>query len=536
MPKLKNKCSVIMTAMYRLVLVLFLWLCCTLTLAAEQKPVSVPDTPKDFSASAAHNWHSQLPTFTLTAAVPRARTGKVWVRKAPEGLLIAGQVDGAAPEFPSSADALMSKDHVEIWLAQQPYPEFPVMGWGNQFGEIQLPQGRNSCAEEKESNVGDVNICQEWAKSQNAYRIQLKRLFVRQWQLSPQAAVETFATAAYRAIGNESRAGQRPVNVAEPLKPAGAPALKTQPNPSGGYDFETLVPWNLFPPSSQASLQDLYLLVEVFNAAPPDERSGPYSSTAPGRGYADFASFNHIRLEHPRQFTITPCDYPAVGANFFDQPAKGYFLPTSEGAISKTFILQNHFEGYAYNATGFSPEVALTSFFWKKLEENTFVCGPLARLAASGKSADIVEKTEQGPHQVAISKDSFDVLALPDNSLLLRNGPRVAHYNFGAGQCGACPRAELEIYSIQQPANDQHAKAVNVLSIYQLVGNELDDADIQFSKDWNRVEVYRHKSRSPENTWDDESYCRKDISYEKCGTAKKKPPQPRSLKLYKSQN
>jgi hypothetical protein len=125
---------------------------------------------------------------------------------------------------------------------------------------------------------------------------------------------------------------------------------------------------------------------------------------------------------------------------------------------------------------------------------------------------------------------------LPGSSLLLRNGPRVAHSKFGSGQCGACPRAELEIYSIQQPAKDQHANAVNVLSLYELVGNELDDADIQFSKDWSRVEVYRHKSSPPENTWNDESYCRKDTSYEKCGTAKKKPPQPRTLKLYKSQN
>ncbi len=453
--KLKNKCSVIMTAMYRLPL--FLWLCCTLALAAEQTPVNVPDAAKDFAASAVHNWRNQPPTFTLTAAVPGARAGRVWVRKTHEGLVIAGEVDGAPPEFPSTADALISKDHVEIWLAQQPSPELPVMGWGNQFGEIQLPQGRNSCAEGgKESNVGDVNLCQEWAKVQNAYRIQLKRLFARQWQLSPQVTVETFATAAYRAIGDESRAGRRTTNVAELLKPSGVPALKAQPNPSGGYDFETLISWDLFPPSSQVSLQDLYLLVEVFNAAPPGKKSGPYSSTAPGRGYANFASFNRIHFEQPRQFTITPCEYPAVGANFFDEPAKGYFLPSSEGVINRTFVLQNHFEGYAYNATGFSPEIVPTSFFWKKLAENKYICGPLARISASGKAADLVEKTSEGPRQITITKDSFDVLALPDSSLLLRDGPRVTYSKFGSGQCGACPGTELNIYSIDQRINEQH--------------------------------------------------------------------------------
>ncbi len=55
--------------------------------------------------------------------------------------------------------------------------------------------------------------------------------------------------------------------------------------------------------------------------------------------------------------------------------------------------------------------------------------------------------------------------------------------------------------------------------------------DIQLSKDWSRIEVYRHKAETAENTWEDEFYCRKDTTYEKCGTAKKRPPQPRTLNL-----
>lgn len=508
--------------MYRLIA--FLWLCSTLAAAAQQKPVDVPETTKDFVASATHDWRYQLQTFSVTPAIPGGRSGKVWVRRAPEGLVIAGQVDGAPPDFPTNAASLMLKDHVEIWLAQQPNPALPIMGWGNQFGEIQLPKGENSCVEgpkDSQPQIGDVDICQQWAKVQNAYRLQLKRLFARQWQLSPQVSVESFASSAYRAIANESKTSG--VSELAFLKPVGIPVLKAQPNPSGGYTFETLIPWSMFPPLDNVAFQDLYLMVEVFNSAAPGQKSGAYGSTAPGRGYAKFDAFNRIHFVRPKKFTISACSYPAVGAGFFDERENGYFLPTDDGMVSGTFILQNHFEGYAYSAKGNSPEVVTTSFFSKELGKGSFLCGPLARVSSAGKATDVEETTKNGPRQIFINKKSFDVLVQPDNSLLLREGPRVTGSKFGAGECGACPVTELKIFSV-----DQHMKAAPALDIHVLIGREFDDADIQISKDWNRVEVYRHAEEA--DAWKDEFYCRENNTYNQCRTGDKEPPKPRTLK------
>jgi hypothetical protein len=297
-----------------------LTLATTLALAQTSTPVNVQDADPEFAASTNRDWHALPPTFQLQPATPGARTGQIWVRKVPEGLLIAGHVDGSPPDFPTSVADLTTKDHVEIWLAQQPNPAFPPIGWGEQHGDYEFPKGENSCEENVEalpSNDQIVGECKQWVRQQIRFRRKLRRLFVRQWDLAPNVGAETFASIAYATIAK---------NVIHDLKPDGVPALTVQTATVGGYDFETLISWQMFPPLNTTRVQDLYLVVRVFGPSRPSEKHLRYSSTVlpshhePARRNdseqlhrAVFSGSDHIRLEHPREYTITPCHYDVIG-------------------------------------------------------------------------------------------------------------------------------------------------------------------------------------------------------------------------------
>ena len=193
--------------------------------------------------------------------------------------MIAGHVDGSAPAFPASAAELMSNYDIEVWLSAVPNPELPVIGWGNQFGDTELPKGENSCAEigksrGQEPDKAGIEECAEWARKQKSYRAQFRRLFSRQWQLAPGFGSEAFSAPAYDVIEQKFAGGTKDYSIKSPkeLKPQGVPELKTRAT-GQGYDFETLIPWKLFPPVNSAEIRELYLLVEVFGAALPGKKT-----------------------------------------------------------------------------------------------------------------------------------------------------------------------------------------------------------------------------------------------------------------------
>lgn len=517
---------------------IFFCLIIGLTCAAVQSPVSVPDVSPAYSSTAApHDWHGLPPAFTLTPGGPGARTGKVWVLKSEAGLVIAGYVDGSAPAFPASAAELMEKDHVEIWLSAVPNPELPVIGWGNQFGDTELPKGEDSCADVgkatgQELDKEGIEQCVEWANKQKSYRVQLKRLFARQWQLAPGIGIEAFATPAYQTIEQKFTAGMKDYEVNPPkdLKPqSGVPTLQARPS-AQGYDFETVIPWKLFPPVNSVSVRDLSLLVEVFSAAPPGKKMGPYSTTAPGRGYAAFAAFNRISLERPRQYTIGDCDYPVVGLDLLDMQKKGYFIPGDTAVVSDTFILENYRMGYAYEPSGLSPGTRATHLFSRQIASGEYLCGPALRIFKAGKANDFTLPEEDiGRHAIIVDREAFAVHSQPSGVLLIRNGPQVTYSKYGSGQCGACPRVRLELYALAPDLTFEP-----LLDIYDVIGNDFDDMDVQLSPDWTRISVFRHRSQymaeEHKAGWEDEFYCLTQGAYKKCGAvADTPPPQPRSV-------
>jgi hypothetical protein len=144
--------------------------------------------------------------ITLVPHGADARHGHIWVQNVGYGLLIVGEVDGDPPDFPRNKNLILERDHVEIWMADARDPELPPMGWGDRVEEaVTLPNGADSCADWAKKSVSEnkeamEKKCQRWADLQAHYRPYFKRLFVRQYLVTPDYAVESFAGPAYDEI------------------------------------------------------------------------------------------------------------------------------------------------------------------------------------------------------------------------------------------------------------------------------------------------------------------------------------------------
>src|ERR1700689_2238371 len=132
-------------------------------------------------------WRPLAPTFVLRSTTG-GRKARVWVRQVPEGLLIAGEVLGDAPDFPSEESEMLQKDHVEVWLAPEHPPVFPKVGWGNMFGPV-IVSKRQDCIAYGNTHMHEwvpdyAENCDAWLAAVAAHRPLVERLFVRQFLLS----------------------------------------------------------------------------------------------------------------------------------------------------------------------------------------------------------------------------------------------------------------------------------------------------------------------------------------------------------------
>ena len=189
-------------------------------------PIKVPQVLNRGFGMVITPYTDRPPDITLVPHGQDARHGNVWVQNVGWGLLIAGEVDGPPPDFPRNKNLIVEKDHIEIWLADGEDPELPPLGWSNQFVETPLPKGAESCADWAKAG-GTVNApaegkCRRWAEVQSRYRTYFKRLFVRQWLVTADYAVESFASPAYDEIMARF-ASDQPANEEIPtaLKPQG---------------------------------------------------------------------------------------------------------------------------------------------------------------------------------------------------------------------------------------------------------------------------------------------------------------------------
>jgi hypothetical protein len=179
----------------------------------------------------------------------------------------------------------------------------------------------------------------------------------------------------------------------------------------------------------------------------------------------------------------------------------------------------NPARGYLYDPAGASPEAAVRKVFSRSFSKSAdsggFVCGP--KLAYVRGSVEVKTDT-------IIHEQGFDTKLLADGWILLKSGPRADSTDFGAGQCGACPRAELQVYAIS-PMGEM----TTALNIDQLVGNETDAADFEFAADWSRATYYSKPANG--QRWIATSYCLNGHSYQPCGRSENgTPPDPPVVK------
>jgi hypothetical protein len=491
--------------------------------AQQVQTITVPEIhTANFSGSIA-GFASTRPDVVLTAKEKGARSGRLWIRNAATGLLIAGDVGGGAPDFPRDQNSLAAKDHIEIWLAAGVDPIFPPIGWGNQFGETQLPDGPGSCASPNSeqgnsmfepTSSKSLRECREWAAKQQTYRRYFRRLFLRHWVLAPGHAVESFATPAYQQISSSFAGlydGSIDDDSSESLKPRGVPKSWFSAS-ARGYTFEVLIPYTSFPPLRSLELTDLRLLVDVFSAAGPGKKSGPYSTSSRSRISGNPDTFNHLVLDPPRVFHLTPCDTPLTGRDYYGTGRDAWFIPhsaQSNAFQSDAFLILNEAGGYWFDPKGLSPIAHPVHDFWISAGPNEWVCGPQLSRAKNGHSVTFDERIEH---------DGLAARHLPSGDLLVKTGPLVDFVSqFGAGQCGNCSYTDLRIFRITPDGK---------LDVALKLGNTLMSVppspvaeDFSISPDWSRITDFQQTANDDGDpgSWSSTTYCLQDSRYVECG-------------------
>jgi hypothetical protein len=518
-----------------------------LALLAQDHPASAPLAPSNAASSIRvpqilnrglggmiGAYTDRPPDLTLIPHGEGARNGHVWVQTVGWGLLIVGEVDGERPEFPRNKNLILEKDHIEIWLADGKDPDLPPIGWGNQFDQVTLAKGADSCADwarradtpAAPDASGAEKRCHTWAATQTEYRPFFKRLFVRQWLVTPDYAVESYATPAYDRI-TARFASDRPDNEEIPATLLPVSQLQMWPGPGknrGGYTFEIMIPFTSFPPLSSTDLSALRLMVDVFNPPPPGKKVGAYSTSSPSRAYGKPETFNHLRLDPPQQFHLTPCDLPLAAKDKYGDPRAAWFVPKSNQAFDfehDAFIIVNDGSGYQYEPETLSPVARPVHFFWHGIAENEWVCGP----HLSYRNGEKLQTFDAD-----VDEDGFDARHLAGGDLLIKVGPRVYGSEFGSGTCGACPRTELRILRL-----GADAKAQEMLHLGGIVDNGSGASqDFSLSRDWSLVVQYDQGAMDDQGKpapWSATTWCRGEAAYAQCNHEDDvQPPNPPVLK------
>jgi hypothetical protein len=510
--------------------------------AQAEGAVIVPGTPpisKDIYATP--------PTLPLIPQSPQAHPGNVWLRSSEEGLDIWGKVEADANGFrwPRQKSEMLSSDHIEIWLAASPDVLMPAIAWGNQFGVTKLDSVKdcNSETDMRGDDVAGKKNCERWYAEQVQYRQYLGRLFTRQWLIAggenPIQAVifEDFATTAYaglnanlfhrnlpevlRAKEEDGLVGEFTVDSRQETRHDAA----GHPYPEGhqtGYRFHVFIPYAAFPPTQQLKLSELYLMVDVFAAAPDGRAMGEYSSTSAARVWGNPSTFNHVSLAQPRIFQVTPCGEDLDQDDLYGENYRSWFFPTQPGkeaTLHSTFALINPAGGYMYEPGGVSPTVTAATYFWKKLADGATVCGP----HLMWRKGATVQRSK-----FEVEERYFEAKALPDGWSLIRSGPATwTHSPFGSGACGSCEVMGLSMYAVSPQG--EIVQALDITEDLSGTGEQPDAADLAIAQDWRRITLYREFEGN--TNWTSTSYCLEGHIYTECGESKQaKPPDPPNFK------
>lgn len=485
-------------------------------------------------------WRALAPTFVLRSTTG-GRKARVWVRQTPEGLLIAGEVLGGAPDFPGEESEMLQKDHVEVWLAPEHPPIFPKVGWENMFGSVTVAK-RQDCIDYGNKTMHEwvpdyAASCDAWLAEVAVHRPLVARLSVRQFLLSPAVTVEAYAQPAWEEIahGHMNRDFEW-----GPLNPSAMPSFTSPPNdaypkssrplnpeelPSfnavpfdGGYGFESLVPWASMPPLTSLDLKSLRLMVDVFSAHKGAPKNQPFSTSSPARRYGYPSTMNLVTLAAGRKFHVTACEYPLEEVDRArDESVPAFFRPAAADEVIETMILVNEYGHRQFTPAGESPELVTVNHWQQALAGSTTVtaCGPQLAVRDAG-----------GIHRLRTEgdKDRLEALAQPDGAYLLKSGPTEngIFVKSAFDPCLQCRVVDLYIWLVSP-----HGEPRQILDLHENAGNEflMLDRDIRMSADWSKVTIYRETSREP-SEWESETLCRQGFEYHSCEKVAHSSPPP----------
>jgi hypothetical protein len=519
--------------------------------------VRVPHMTAQDMVKVAQNIYASPPTLALIPHSPQAHPGNVWVRATDDGLVVWGkvQVDQKDLRWPQQKSEMLSSDHVEVWLATSPEVPMPTMGWGNQFGTEELGSLKDCAGQTDNSGdqvIGEKN-CERWYGEQVQYREYLRRLFVRQWLIASSQYqtrfFEDFATTAYSGLNANVFHDNLPavlqpksddgvtVEIGGESRPETKHDAAGNAYPSGhqtGYNFQVFIPYGAFPPARQLKLAELYLMVDVFSSAPDGHKMGDYSSSSSARQWGRPASFNHLRLDSPRTFAVTPCDNKPEQSDMYGESFESWFFPAEPGknaVVRSTFSLINPAAGYMYGPVGVSPEAVPQTYFWKELENGGTVCGPNLAWRRGGT----VKRTK-----FSVEEKYFETKALPDGWSLVRSGPFTrTHSPFGSGQCGSCEIADFDLFAVSPQG--EITSALNIDQDLSGMFGSPQASDLAIAPDWKQITLYLEyeddEQQDPKPNWTSTTYCLEGHAYEKCGESKQaKAPEPANFKELRGDN
>jgi hypothetical protein len=434
--------------------------------------VAAPLPPEATIDGDPREWSGLPPSFRLRAHSAGARSGTIWLGQTDEGLVVAGMVDGPPPRFLPGPAEMAGGDHLELRLALIDQVPLPRIGWGNQFGPVELDTAEDCAKIELAAEVDDpANDCRDWFRAQGVYREAFKRLFARQWRLAPAMAVETLAGPAFESAGVFR-------DWIRPLEPRGRPRALFAVNAGGGYGFEIVVPWEAMPPSSRLELDRVWIGLTVFSPGSGGHQ-GAYSSTGSLHRNGEAPSMNPARMDPVRRWQVGACTYRLEADDtWLERKLPGYFIPTAGPAVTEIFVIENATIGYQYLPEAVSPVVRSTRFFVSELKPGVSVCGPPLAV----RRGDVVVWGEQFAVHPGIRA------APVPGGWLIADGPWTGiATRFGTGACGACPLISLQMLFV--PENEGAAKLAFAESWL------VEDEELEPDADPEEPAYYGHNAR-----------------------------------------
>ena len=164
-------------------------------LAATQTLPEAP--PEGFQLDGSLSEWDRAPDLTLGAArqlsgdpaAPEDFSARIWWAMDLSGLFLAVEVTDDAVRFAPRGTDPMLGDHVSLWIAMGS-ADLPPIGVVTDQGEVTL-RGPADC--ERQSVFADVEACKAWVIAQGPRRARLKQLFIRQYELTLGAVMESWS-------------------------------------------------------------------------------------------------------------------------------------------------------------------------------------------------------------------------------------------------------------------------------------------------------------------------------------------------------